>query len=316
MLKIIRGSSRSSVNASPSSTSPRRLRSGTTFVSPSNRHWSMADKTVFAMAPLGIITALVSAVRVGGANWLKVLVGRATENLVQAELELMSSTSKESCDLWNGRAIVRCIGRPKVSEIIYAPKDKNDVSPEAFITIDPSTHQEGFYELCSHPGLGPAETPHISSLSSVGGAFTKANPVGDVESQEKKSSNEKDNAGYARLRFMPRDANDVPPNISLNTYGRSTTSEFIFFCLIAGLAQVGALLWAGLVTFRTSFTAKHCTLDSAVLKVHGFGMYLGGTVGLAISVGLCARTIDSCSQEIHWTRKVIAPHRLDTARAE
>jgi len=91
------------------------------------------------MAPLGIITALVGAIRIGGASWLKALVGRAKENIVQAELDLMSSTSPEVCELWNGRAIVRTIGRPQVREIIYAPKQEGDISPEAFITMDQGT---------------------------------------------------------------------------------------------------------------------------------------------------------------------------------
>lgn len=34
-----------------------------------------ADNIAFAMAPLGIITAMVGAVRVGGPAWLKAMVG-------------------------------------------------------------------------------------------------------------------------------------------------------------------------------------------------------------------------------------------------
>jgi hypothetical protein len=74
---------------------------------------------VFAMAPLGIITALVSAIRVGGPKWLKALVGRARENIADAEVELMSSTSQDVCELYNRKAIVRMIGRPIVKQLIY-----------------------------------------------------------------------------------------------------------------------------------------------------------------------------------------------------
>jgi hypothetical protein len=53
------------------------------------------DNVIFAMAPLGIVTAIVGAIRVGGPVWLKAVIGRARENRAAAEIELMSSTSHE-----------------------------------------------------------------------------------------------------------------------------------------------------------------------------------------------------------------------------
>ncbi|KAK4183902.1 hypothetical protein QBC35DRAFT_517924 [Podospora australis] len=59
-----------------------------------------ADSFILAMAPLGIITIIVGAIRLGGPSWLKAIIGRARENLAVAETELMSSTSKEVYELW------------------------------------------------------------------------------------------------------------------------------------------------------------------------------------------------------------------------
>lgn len=53
------------------------------------------DVIIFSMAPLGILTAIVGAIRVGGPTWLKAIIGRARENRAAAEIELMSSTSHE-----------------------------------------------------------------------------------------------------------------------------------------------------------------------------------------------------------------------------
>lgn len=78
-----------------------------------------ADNIIFAMGPLGIITAIVAAIRVGGPSWLKAIIGRARENRANAEVELMSSTSHEVCELWNGQQIVRILGSPEVKELIY-----------------------------------------------------------------------------------------------------------------------------------------------------------------------------------------------------
>jgi hypothetical protein len=50
---------------------------------------SWLECLIFACAPLGILTAVVSAIRVGGTRWLKSVVGRAREPEANVELELM-----------------------------------------------------------------------------------------------------------------------------------------------------------------------------------------------------------------------------------
>ncbi|KAF5577580.1 ankyrin repeat [Fusarium pseudocircinatum] len=77
-----------------------------------------ADCILLSMAPVGIVTIIVSSIRVGGYRWLKAIVGRARENIVAAELEVMSSTSHEACELWNGRTVVRCPGAADICEFI------------------------------------------------------------------------------------------------------------------------------------------------------------------------------------------------------
>jgi hypothetical protein len=88
------------------------------------------DHIIFAMAPLGILTAIVAAIRVGGPPWLRAVVGRARENRATVEMELMSSTSHEVCELWNGQGVVRAMGKPEVRQIIYLEDHKDD--PETF----------------------------------------------------------------------------------------------------------------------------------------------------------------------------------------
>jgi len=82
-------------------------------------YWS--DHIIFAMAPLGILTAIVGAIRVGGPVWLKAVIGRARESRGLAEVELMSSTSHDVCELWNGRHIVRVLGTSPIKEILFFP---------------------------------------------------------------------------------------------------------------------------------------------------------------------------------------------------
>ncbi|KAF4829740.1 Serine/threonine-protein phosphatase 6 regulatory ankyrin repeat subunit B [Colletotrichum tropicale] len=89
-----------------------------------------ADCIALAMAPLGIITIIVSAIRVGGPMRLKAIIGRAKENTSVAEMELMSSTSREVCELYNGESIVRCQGLAPVWEYIcLVPRGDNANDP-------------------------------------------------------------------------------------------------------------------------------------------------------------------------------------------
>lgn len=95
------------------------------------------------MAPLGIITAFISAIRVAGPEWLKSLVGRGRENFATIEIEILSSVSKDVCELWDGRAIVKLAAEAPIM-IVHNPQHENDFSPESFITLDPATQSSGY----------------------------------------------------------------------------------------------------------------------------------------------------------------------------
>ncbi|KAI5851510.1 hypothetical protein DFP73DRAFT_472087, partial [Morchella snyderi] len=108
----------------------------------------VVDCIIFAMAPLGLITAAVGVIRIGGAGWLKACIGRAREAYAVPELELLSSTSSEVCELWNGLTLVRVLGSPKVAELVYFPKSDGEGtgpagSPERHCGID-ATSREGY----------------------------------------------------------------------------------------------------------------------------------------------------------------------------
>ena len=74
------------------------------------------------MVPLGIITAIVSAIRVSGPSWARAFIGRARETRATAELELLSSTSREVCEVYNGRGVVRTLGTPRLTQLIIFPQ--------------------------------------------------------------------------------------------------------------------------------------------------------------------------------------------------
>lgn len=79
---------------------------------------SWYDDIILAIAPLGVVTAMVGAIRVGGPRMLRTLIGRARESRAGIEIGLLSSTSAEVCELWDGDSIVRVQGTPQIAEIL------------------------------------------------------------------------------------------------------------------------------------------------------------------------------------------------------
>lgn len=76
------------------------------------------DNLLFAIGPLGVITAVVSVIRVAGSPSLKAFIGRAQESPGTAELELISCTGGTTAELWNEGGIARVFRRPYISEIV------------------------------------------------------------------------------------------------------------------------------------------------------------------------------------------------------
>ncbi|EXJ82492.1 hypothetical protein A1O3_06305 [Capronia epimyces CBS 606.96] len=56
------------------------------------------DSVILAAGPIGILTIIVSAIRVSGSRALKTIIGRARESRATAEAEILSSTSTEVCE--------------------------------------------------------------------------------------------------------------------------------------------------------------------------------------------------------------------------
>ena len=276
--------------------------------------------TVFATAPLGVLTAIVGAIRVGGANWLKRLIGRARENYADAEIELMSSVSKEVCELWNGKSIVRSRGNPKVKQIIHLPAEEGDISPESFITMDPDTwsKEDSKYRLTSGDTIEKdiesekaCRDSSVTSLESPSKDTDSSNKdkKDDIEAQNSpykdRHSNEKSLLSNSSLDTQkPKDMadneyKDMPPNISLNIHSGSNPFELWVYAIVATGLQIGVLVWSWKVAHK-SFAQKYKLTTSKPWV--GFWLQISGTVLLTLSLIVCAGIIDSGSRERRWSR--------------
>jgi hypothetical protein len=105
---------------------------------------SILDNIIFAMAPLGILTAMVSVIRVCGSPVLRAFVGRAQEGAGVAEAELCSSTGRDVCEMYQNGAITRVFGRPRILELVHDSQDETFYKgyPEQIVTAGIYTFPE------------------------------------------------------------------------------------------------------------------------------------------------------------------------------
>ncbi|OJJ99424.1 hypothetical protein ASPACDRAFT_1902162 [Aspergillus aculeatus ATCC 16872] len=93
---------------------------------------SVLDNLIFAVSPLGILTAVISAIRICGNASVRAFVGRAQEGPGEAENELLSCVSETTAELFNHGGISRVTGRPRILETIVWEE------------IDPRTQQRSY----------------------------------------------------------------------------------------------------------------------------------------------------------------------------
>ncbi|KAJ5703790.1 hypothetical protein N7493_010928 [Penicillium malachiteum] len=87
---------------------------------------SLVDNFIFALSPLGVLTAVVSVIRICGSSSLRAFVGRAQEGPAEAEGELLPCVSESTAELFNDGGISRVFGRPRIVEIVaWENEDKS-----------------------------------------------------------------------------------------------------------------------------------------------------------------------------------------------
>ncbi|KAF8535428.1 hypothetical protein BDD12DRAFT_892990 [Trichophaea hybrida] len=177
------------------------------------------------MAPLGILTAIVAAIRVGGLSWLRAVVGRARENRAIVEMELMSSTSHEVCELWNGQGIFRTMGRPEVRQIIYLEDQKGE---DTF-----GLHTVG---------------------SAMKAKLLNANSYEDPSKHRETDEDEENNRGSDTESHGIDD--ESAPNISLNLHRGSKRRELYTAALCGIVLQFGMLVFCGFSVYHLEFSQR------------------------------------------------------------
>ncbi|KAK6603745.1 ankyrin repeat protein [Botrytis cinerea] len=240
------------------------------------------DHIIFAMAPLGIITAIIGAIRVGGPPQLKALIGRARENRASAELDFMSSTSHEVSELWNGHGIVRTMGKGKVKQILFL---EGRGPPEKF----------GLFTLID------AEKDNLITRKELW--RKKTQNLGEKTSVSKSPNNDSYNNMSGRINpkedHVKNDGLDRAPNISLNIHPKQNRGELFAAAVLGFILQVGVIIFSAFVAYDTRFGAAVGGHPSA----YAFPTLASGTAVLVFGMGVCALVIGESTDESVWELK-------------
>ncbi|KXH37807.1 hypothetical protein CSIM01_08170 [Colletotrichum simmondsii] len=234
-----------------------------------------ADHVVLAMVPFGIITIMVSALRVGGPSYFKSLVGRAKEGPAVVEKELMSSTSTEVCELWNGHEVVRCIGSAPIAEFIC-------LLPESGVTTDIQVEAMPFDKV---------KNEYLAENEPLGTLLRKAmslNPSVSTEQDRERSSHSK-NTPKARI-IITRNPRKSSPNITLNSHNITSRAELRTAAILSLLLQLGLVAYAGCSVYHP---ALGFLKDGNPVAWYAFPFYSAGTLLLDGCLFVCAHVVGS-----------------------
>ncbi|KAK8186455.1 hypothetical protein BC567DRAFT_259698 [Phyllosticta citribraziliensis] len=229
---------------------------------------TLTDIFIFSMAPLGVLTAIISAVRAGGTPSLRAFIGRAQEGGANVEIELCSSTSRDVCEMYNNGGISRVLGRPKIIELVQDTRATND-----------EFYNGGSAGLYSFKDYVQKDR---------GQSDWKETTLDNSLRYRKNFGTEKASAALPS-GFAPN------PNLSLNIgIKKPPFLWFIVAALCGFLLQSAVMVFAALTTYRLRDQFKK---DDAYVADYAFPCTLIGTVLLALGVGLCAYVVTKTSKQ-------------------
>ncbi|KAM0418770.1 hypothetical protein ACHAPT_012280 [Fusarium lateritium] len=300
-----------------------------------------ADCIALAMAPLGIITILVSAIRVGGPMMLKAVIGRAKENISAAEMELMSSTSQEVCELYNGESFIRCQGTAPVWEYIcILPKHNGSLRKLSlqFMTLEKAVKKD-LIERSPPPDDGqeqkrapPDKDPQsrtvmpgifvVKAMKSLLNKMRPPIPPANGNSDEERASGSESHKMQAPPTRPPdpkpaappepriiviRDISPNAPNISINLQDSQKRIAIRSIAVLDVVLQAGVLAFFGTISYNPRVRPDF-QKDDGPAAPYGFHLAAGGTILLLFDVFLCALVVENSTQETLYKAK--ADHDL------
>jgi ankyrin repeat protein len=190
----------------------------------------------------------------------------------------MSSTSKEVCEVWNGREVVICMGVAPIVEFIcllkYFDEDdplaENEAGPEIIVLRLEQAIEEGY----------------IKDLGKMGASFC-------IAATDKLP--EADHIAKILTSNQPRQTRRLQ-SLSQNL-GRIFTakdSELRGFAAFGAVLQLGVLLYSGLATYHRALSFQK---DGRPIEEYAYPCTAVGTLVLVAGMFLCSWVVESSTDE-------------------
>ncbi|KAK4203488.1 ankyrin repeat-containing domain protein [Triangularia verruculosa] len=247
-----------------------------------------ADSIILAIAPLGIITIVVGAIRIGGPPWLKAIIGRGRENLAVAEAELMSSTSREVCELWNGQQIVRVMGEGPTREFVI-------LLPEQYHDLAQYHDGDGPNSKMAEVEVEVMELDHPDSSNHLKEKRRWKTQTRTLFEEDTEEYGGKEKSDTSCLIVVTRNTKVAMPNLALNVHNKVGRLELYIVAMVGITIQLGVLAWAVVATLYFQYEK-----DDEPIASYGLPCTVVGTVFLAAGILLCAYIVESGSRETYY----------------
>ncbi|KAK3341869.1 hypothetical protein B0T25DRAFT_511306 [Lasiosphaeria hispida] len=235
---------------------------------------SVADYIVFATGPIGIITALVSAIRICGGTYLRAFIGRAAEGAAAAEVELCTSTGRDVCELFTRGGITRSLGGPSILELVHLqppPWPKPGATKNKRQSVWQTWIRKVQWKLATH----------------------------DAEEGEPL------NPGQKRASDPEPDTN--LPNLSLNV-GIVKPPRYVFWIV----ATIGVLLQTGVLVLAAVDAGEEGGDAEATPEtlIRDSILFIVGTTFMCLGMGVCAALIGRTTREFTDPKRQPEKERL------
>ncbi|KAK6356439.1 hypothetical protein TWF718_000798 [Orbilia javanica] len=252
------------------------------------------------MAPLGLLTAVVSVIRVCGSPTLRAFIGRAQESSGLAEIEVLSCTSKTTGELFNANGgIARVFGSPQVLEVVVT--ESNDPGKPKFKVRTLPNAEDSWIKVSSGRGdtKSEAQAPTEGDLEALEDQTSRGSPNPSLNLGSEYGDTDSETQALIEGGQTSRRS----PNLSLNLGIVKISPVVTYLAAAFGMAvQTGVLIFAILTTHPKFIDRFKEPEEGGPPPSYGLPFTLIGTILVCTGMFFCAYIIEQSTDEVVYTR--------------
>jgi len=214
-------------------------------------------------------------------------------------MELLSSTSDEVCELFDGNQIVRVLGEPETQEFVYLERTQHQ-SPDVWGL------KEALAERKLKIDVSRREYYHIPYWLSTCSSILRERITGRKGKSKAEAKLERDRIELAAERDLEAKTQRIldnlltsAPNIILNVpEAVASRWELWAFAFIGIMLQLAVLVFGALTTYHWKFMK-----GGAPIAGYGYPCTIAGTLAVSTGLLLCSHVIEGSTDECKLQKK-------------